>query len=240
MDLFLIILSGVCLIGLAIYWIRLWREARDHKRAQALHRVANEKAAVRGLASNARSPIMVAPERETKGEQEVKHLRKLLEFCGEAWGDWCEEPTEHMYQFLVEYIDENRQAREDAEHDVGVLSDMNRDLAKRLIAMEVKARVLAEEEAKAMNAMDFGADDARWEPGTTAVDALIKENKALRMGYKNDPTTSGMISHQLASQTPWMFADERGNQHFLACEPTKIPGRPLFRYNEILRSWDVA
>lgn len=50
MDLFLIILSGVCLIALAIYWIRLWREERDHKRAQALHRVANEKAAVRVLA----------------------------------------------------------------------------------------------------------------------------------------------------------------------------------------------
>ena len=113
MDRFLIILSGACLVGLVLYWAWFWRGLwREHRRVEALRRVANEKVAVRALAH----------------QDQVGHA------------------------------------------------------AGAYMAVEQSAACtgpLHPEERKAMAAMDWGADDSLWEPGMTAVDALIKQRDDL-------------------------------------------------------------
>jgi len=47
-------------------------------------------------------------------------------------------------------------------------------------------RYLRGEVAKAQAAMDYGADDSRWKPGETSVDALIRERNNAKEQYRNN------------------------------------------------------
>lgn len=233
MNLFLIILAGTFLIALGVYWVKLLRESREYARAAALRRVADEKAAVRALAHTESYAIghgavaYMAVEQSVSRDRssDVPHLRTLLERCGEAWGDWCEEPAADMVDFLTDACN----ARERMSETVNTQALEIKDLANRLLIEQGRARA---EESKAMKAMDWGVDDSRWEPGTTAVDALVKERnnlivklpnaqaceRALSKAFKSDPDT-----HALATAMPWIAVQSDG-MRFASTHPITVAG----------------
>lgn len=261
MDLAPIIFSGTCLVALGVYWVKRWRAARD--RTMALQRIADQQAAVRALAqqdevghrAGSYNPAQVFTESYAAEHQsiprihkatDVPHLRTLLERCGEAWGDWCEEPATDMVDFLTDACN----ARERLNEVVNVQALEIKDLANRLLNEQGRTHA---QEIKAMKAMGWGADDSRWEPGTTAVDALIKErddyqfqaaslrnvNESLAklatterdriLTRSMDEVRSERITHILALTFSWRATEANGDVWFYTHKPELISDKTSWR-----------